>query len=73
MKKSKNGPTGAIAAALAICLIPSALKLAGVVDWPWWIATAPLWAAPVIVVAFGIVMAVVTIFVAFADGKADRR
>jgi len=28
------------------------LKLSGVVDWPWWIVTAPIWIFPAIVAAF---------------------
>lgn len=72
-KKSQRGPTRVIAATLAICAAPGALKLAGAISAPWWLATLPLWAAPALIVAFGLVMAVVTVLVAIADDKAERR
>jgi hypothetical protein len=39
------------------------LKLAGAVDWSWWLVTAPLW---VPVVAWGLFVAVVSSVVGFA-------
>ena len=41
MKKSKNRPSGVVVASLAICLAPSALKLAGVIGHPWRLVTLP--------------------------------
>jgi len=71
MKKSGNGPFGVICVALAISLAPSALKAAGAIDCPWWIATLPLWLGPALLAAFGLVMAIKAVVVAIADGKAD--
>jgi hypothetical protein len=73
LKKSMSGPGGVIAVALAICLAPTALKVAGVVDRPWWLVTLPLWAWLAIFVAFGLVMAIATVVIAIFDGKAQRR
>jgi hypothetical protein len=73
MKKSDSGPAGFIAVAFAICLAPTVLKLAGVIDRPWWLVTLPLWAWLAIFVAFGLVMAIATVVIAIFDGKAQRR
>lgn len=73
MKKSQNGPSGVIAVALLICLAPSALKLAGVIDRPWWLVTLPLWAVFALVVVFALALAIATIaVVALADNKAEK-
>jgi hypothetical protein len=39
------------------------LKLAGVIDWSWWIVTAPLWAFPALVLA---IIAIPFVALAFA-------
>ena len=47
----------------ALFLIFLVLKLAGVISWPWWLVTSPLWIPWVLLIGFVGLLMVVSVIV----------
>lgn len=72
MKKSSSKKKLGIVAAVLILLsaVAAILKLFGMISWPWWIVSAPLWASAIAaVVIIGLFAIIVITFIIFSDKK----
>lgn len=72
MKKSSSKKKLSIVAAILILLsaVAAILKLFGMISWPWWVISAPLWASAIAaVVITGLFAIIVIAFTIFSDKK----
>lgn len=72
MKKSSSKKKLGIVAAVLILLpaVAAILKLFGMISWPWWIVSAPLWASAIAAVAIiGLFAIIVITFIILSDKK----
>lgn len=72
MKKSSSKKAFGVVIATLILLsaVAAILKLFGMIFWPWWIVSAPLWASAIAaVVIIGLFAIIVITFIIFSDKK----
>lgn len=60
MSESSRRGFGTSSAGL-LTLLFVALRLTGVIDWPWWLVLAPTWGAVALAAVLGAVLAIVTV------------
>lgn len=59
MSHGSSGRPGGIGLLGALCILFVGLRLAGVIDWPWLVVLAPIWAKALIWVLCVVALAVV--------------
>lgn len=72
MKKSSSKKAFGVVIATPILLsaVAAILKLFGMIPWPWWIVSAPLWASAIAaVVIIGLFAIIVITFIILSDKK----
>ena len=56
MSDNNSESSGGIGCAGILFIVFLVLKLCGVIDWPWWWVTAPLWGGAALLVLIGVVV-----------------
>lgn len=61
MTNKTQPSSGGIGFLSLLALLFIGLKLAGYIDWSWWLVTAPLWGPFALVLAIGLVALIVAL------------
>lgn len=69
MSNNNNSSSGGIGVIGLLGVLFVGLKLAGVIDWSWWLVTLPFWGGLALVLAIGMVL----LLVAMASTIPKRR